>query len=116
MPKLVLKTEKGFEKTIEIEKEIITIGRDDPAHNIFNDISLDDKTVSRRHARIVRRDNRYFIEDLESLNGTFVNNLRIKEAKLKHGDLITVGINLILYHDENFGSQSDFIIPDEVHS
>jgi hypothetical protein len=63
-----------------------TIGRS-PDCGIF----LDDVTVSRRHAAIVHRDDRWSIEDLGSLNGTFVNRRRVESATLEDGDEIQIG-------------------------
>jgi hypothetical protein len=63
-----------------------TIGRS-PDCGIF----LDDVTVSRRHAILVRRDSGYFIEDQGSLNGTFVNRRRVESAQLEDGDEVQIG-------------------------
>jgi hypothetical protein len=76
-----------------------TIGRWDADNGIFPDVDLDahdeDAKVSRRHARISRNNGSYFIEDLGSTNGTYVNrgrrllpgNIQI----LKDGDEVIVG-------------------------
>jgi len=77
----------------------VMIGRWDAERGIFPDIDLDEEDpeakVSRRHARIFYRDGRFWIEDLGSLNGTFVNRgprLRPGQAApLEHGDEIIVG-------------------------
>ena len=66
--------------------ERTTIGRS-PECEIF----LDDVTVSRKHAVLVRNGNEYRIEDLGSLNGTFVNRRRIESAKLADGDELQIG-------------------------
>ena len=63
-----------------------TIGRS-PDCGVF----LDDVTVSRRHAALVQRDRRWMIEDLGSLNGTFVNRRRVESAPLEDGDEIQIG-------------------------
>jgi pSer/pThr/pTyr-binding forkhead associated (FHA) protein len=54
-------------------------------------IFLDDVTVSRRHAVLVERDGRWFVEDQGSLNGTFVNRERVESAELSDGDELQVG-------------------------
>ena len=55
------------------------------------DVFLDDVTVSRRHAVLVQRDGRFYIEDQGSLNGTFVNRRRIESAELQDGDEVQIG-------------------------
>lgn len=63
-----------------------TIGRS-PDCPVF----LDDVTVSRRHAVLVERDGRWFVEDLGSLNGTFVNRRRVESSELSDGDELQIG-------------------------
>jgi FHA domain/zinc-ribbon domain len=55
------------------------------------DIFLDDVTVSRRHAEIVRADDSFTIRDLGSLNGTYVNRTRIESAVLENDDEVQIG-------------------------
>ena len=55
------------------------------------DVFLDDVTVSRRHAEIVREQNGYVIRDLGSLNGTFVNRRRIESSVLATDDEVQIG-------------------------
>ena len=62
------------------------IGRSPDCH-----VFLDDVTVSRRHAEIVREGERYEIRDLGSLNGTFVNRHRIESAALSADDEVQIG-------------------------
>jgi pSer/pThr/pTyr-binding forkhead associated (FHA) protein len=56
-----------------------------------SDIFLDDITVSRRHAEIVRREGGYAVRDVGSLNGTYLNRERIDEAVLTNGDELQIG-------------------------
>jgi pSer/pThr/pTyr-binding forkhead associated (FHA) protein len=56
-----------------------------------SDIFLDDVTVSRRHAVLVERDGRWFVEDQGSLNGTFVNRARVESSELSDGDELQIG-------------------------
>ena len=63
------------------------IGRDEAA-----DIFLADPTVSQRHARVVFRDGQYFIEDLDSTNGTVVNGQRVESRMLQSGDRVKIGL------------------------
>ena len=67
----------------------ITIGRDSD-----NNIVLDNKLVSRHHAMIQKIKNAYFLKDLNSTNGTYINDTRIpsdKYIRLNAGDKVTVG-------------------------
>jgi hypothetical protein len=56
-----------------------------------SDIFLDDITVSRRHAEIVRQPDGYVVRDVGSLNGTYLNRERIDEAALTQGDELQIG-------------------------
>ena len=86
-PALVVRSGGGRTgETFQLEDDRTTIGRS-PDCGIF----LDDVTVSRRHAVIVKRDERFFIEDEGSLNGTFLNRRRIESAELHDDDELQVG-------------------------
>lgn len=68
------------------------------------DIWIEDSTISRKHFRIRKADNEYTIQDLNSTNGTFVNNKRILSSPLKPGDKIQISKDTIMqfdYFDEN---------------
>lgn len=56
-----------------------------------NQIQLDDFTVSRQHAIFVRQGDAWLVRDLGSLNGTYVNNVRVDESVVRHGDEVQVG-------------------------
>ena len=56
-----------------------------------SEIMLDDITVSRRHAEVERRGSSYVVRDAGSLNGTYVNQERVDEVELHHGDELQVG-------------------------
>ena len=79
---LVIRAGESFTVT----EERMSIGRT-PDAAVF----LDDVTVSRNHALLVRRDDGYYIDDLGSLNGTYVNRRRIESHKLADGDEIQIG-------------------------
>ena len=75
-------------KKVELVAKI-TIGRDSD-----NDVVVDNKLASRHHAMIQKIKDAYFIKDVGSTNGTFINNVRIpneKYVKLNPGDKITIG-------------------------
>jgi hypothetical protein len=69
-----------------IDKDVTTAGRH-PESDIF----LDDVTVSRRHAEFHRKDRRFVVRDVGSLNGTYVNRRRVEEAQLASGDELQIG-------------------------
>ena len=63
-------------------------------------IRVADGTVSREHAKLLQRDERWFIEDLGSANGTYVNGVRItKRFPLKRGDQVRCGATLLVFTD-----------------
>jgi pSer/pThr/pTyr-binding forkhead associated (FHA) protein len=62
-------------------------------------LRLDDHSVSRRHAIIVRRGGRTKLLDDRSLNGTFVNGRRAEEADLADGDVIVLGSVVLVYRE-----------------
>ncbi len=93
MPRLVV--EKGNDKGRSIsipQRGTILIGRDSSAA-----LQVRDSMTSRLHIKIESRDDEYWLHDLESLNGTFLNGQRIREAKLNYGDLIKIGETLISF-------------------
>jgi pSer/pThr/pTyr-binding forkhead associated (FHA) protein len=69
-----------------LDKDRLTVGR-----RPDSDIFLDDVTVSRDHAILVRRSVDFYIDDCGSLNGTYVNRSRIESQRLNHGDELQVG-------------------------
>ena len=71
---------------LPLRKQITTIGRG-PA----NDVTVDDRKASRRHCQIRRAGSHFTLEDLDSVNGTFLNGQRTTEAQLNDGDVIGVG-------------------------
>ncbi len=71
---------------IELVGDEMTAGRA-PEAEIF----LDDITVSRHHARFERNDSSWRLNDLHSLNGTYVNRDRVDTVDLEHGDEIQIG-------------------------
>jgi predicted component of type VI protein secretion system len=74
----------------------LTIGR-----NPDSDIVLIDERVSRIHCGLRLWDGEYYLKDLKSRNGTFVNGNRIEVTTLKPGDEVKVGATLLYFEDEN---------------
>ena len=73
-------------ESFPLNADRMTIGR-----RPDSDIFLDDVTVSRDHALLVRRGGDYYLDDLGSLNGTYVNRHRIESHRLEDGDELQVG-------------------------
>ena len=83
---ILVKFNEKVLKTIETDKEVLNIGR-----NSSNDIQIDNLSVSKIHAKITRLKDTYQVEDLNSTNGTYLNEKMISKAELKHKDTLTVG-------------------------
>jgi hypothetical protein len=79
-------------EVFSIEGERMTIGRSPDA-----EVFLDDVTVSRNHALLVRRRDGLYVDDLGSLNGTYVNRRRIESHRLANGDELQVGKYKLTY-------------------
>src|SRR6266540_3235713 len=82
-------------RRLALAGEPLTIGRDPE-----NDLVLDDRRVSRRHAEIRLRLGRYTLYDLQSTNGTFVNGRRVAEVVLSDGDRIAIGGSELVLQQE----------------
>ncbi|MEO1057764.1 MAG: FHA domain-containing protein [Actinomycetota bacterium] len=68
-----------------------------------SEISLDDITVSRRHAEVERTPEGYVVSDAGSLNGTYVNQERIDKLLLRHGDELQIGKFRLVFFERNDG-------------
>ncbi len=107
-PNATLKIERGDAAGTEFElgSTESNIGRWDADNGIFPDVDLDshdqEAKVSRRHARIIYKDGNYFVEDLGSTNGTYVNRGRRllpgNPQVLADGDEIIVGKTFLRFH------------------
>lgn len=104
--RLVIERGRSAGKQFPLSDEESQIGRWDADGGIFPDVDLDaddpEAKVSRRHARIMRRNEQYFIEDLGSTNGTFINRGRRllpgDRQPLHDGDEIIVGKTFLRFH------------------
>ena len=84
---LLVKRGPGAGSKYVLEQDVVTAGRH-PESDIF----LDDVTVSRRHAEVVKTADGYAVRDVGSLNGTYLNRERIEaEVPLANGDEVQVG-------------------------
>jgi pSer/pThr/pTyr-binding forkhead associated (FHA) protein len=93
-PALVIRAGGGREgESFPVEGERMSIGRR-PDSEVF----LDDVTVSRDHALMIRRADHWYLDDCGSLNGTYVNRSRIESHRLEEGDEVQVGKYKLTFH------------------
>ena len=86
-PALVIRAGGGrVGESFEVQGERMNIGRR-PDSEVF----LDDITVSRDHALLIRRGDMWHLDDRGSLNGTYVNRERIESRRLEEGDEVQIG-------------------------
>src|SRR3984957_899098 len=91
MSRLVLKFESSSLKEVPLGTRPVTIGRAPD-----NDIQIDNLAGSNYHARVYSEAGSLVVEDLGSLNGSFLNDIRVERAMLKDGDSILIGKHQIL--------------------
>jgi HD-GYP domain-containing protein (c-di-GMP phosphodiesterase class II) len=84
--KAYLLPQSGGGAPVPLDSPQWVVGRDSDV-----DCQIPDPKASRRHARILAVHNRYYVQDLGSTNGTFVNRDRITHERLAHGDLVAFG-------------------------
>ena len=104
MTKLYVMGGKKEHQSFDVKSETIYIGRDPE-----NDIQIDDKYISRRHLKLQRKGNQYFIQDLNTKNGTFVNGKQINPNNpfaLGEGHTIVIGMSVICLDE---GSSEDVL-------
>jgi len=92
MARLILEFNQEVVKDYSLRSRGITIGRHED-----NTIILDNPRVSGYHARIDKTGSDYILTDLQSTNGTFVNNQNVVSQRLRHGDRISIGEHLLLF-------------------
>ncbi len=102
-PRIVAIAGKLQGTVLPITDSTVVIGRESAAT-----LTLPEGAVSRRHSQIERDGDEFTLTDLDSLNGTFVNDVPIKRRTLKHGDRITIGNShfLFLLHEGVVASES----------
>ncbi|OGS20678.1 MAG: hypothetical protein A2252_04710 [Elusimicrobia bacterium RIFOXYA2_FULL_39_19] len=103
-PKFLLKFNAAVIKEIPIPESVksLTIGRKPE-----NDIVIDNPAISGQHARVTRFGDVYFIEDLNSTNGTFIKGKKILKAEIHHNDQVDIAKHSLqfIYEEELAGGQ-----------
>jgi len=95
MAKLYLKFDQQLLKEVTLEPGTLTIGRLPD-----NMLQIDNLAVSGHHAKVTGEGNQYVIEDLGSLNGTYVNNQRVGKATLNDGDQVLIGKHVVQFRND----------------
>ena len=109
MHKLNVLTGPEMGQSFELKDGLIYVGRSED-----NDIQIEDKTVSRRHLKIIRRDNRFFVTDLKSENGTFIGGDLVTsglEVEVEEGATLTIGMCMICLGRDSVEQMLPFLEP-----
>jgi pSer/pThr/pTyr-binding forkhead associated (FHA) protein len=91
----LLREDGAMAERWELGEQPVAVGRDDSANVI-----IDDDTLSRRHFLIKREGDAYYLEDLASRNGTWVDGKPAKKTKLRHHDCILAGRTIFLFSEQ----------------
>jgi len=93
---------EGYPSTRMRLRSCTSVGRDED-----NDLSFGDTMLSRHHAEFRQRNGLFYIVDLDSSNGTYVNNIRVHgERSLADGDVVTVGGTPLVFRETEFPAAS----------
>lgn len=92
--KLLVKLHGRGSQPIDLTQETFTIGR-----KADNTLAIEDPAVSGHHARIVKVQAVFFVEDLQSTNGTSVNGQAVTRHQLHDTDVITIGRHRLIFQD-----------------
>lgn len=94
MTKLQLKYNGAVVKELTLDKDETLIGR-----HPDSDLVIDNPAVSGRHCRVVKEGTAFFVEDLDSTNGTYLRGLEITKAPLRHQDEFSIAKHTVLFVD-----------------
>ena len=95
IPTLIVQRQNAPDEELRWEQPVLTIGRD-PG----NDLVIDDKQTSRRHARFEQDETGFYIRDLDSTNGTYLNGEHVVDRQLlRNNDEVWVADTVIIFRD-----------------
>jgi len=107
MAKLYVMQGRDKSQSVDLRDTPIFIGRSSD-----NDVQLRDKTVSRKHLKVFTKENRYYIEDLDSKNGTYVNGEQIlpgREIEIDEGHPIVIGMCVLCVGEGCLEAVKDYL-------
>ena len=107
MPKLILQLEELVLNEFVIGPQGVRIGRLPD-----NQVVIDNPAVSGHHARVVRDGLYCVLEDLQSTNGTFVNERPVTRRELRSGDVVRIGKHTLLFDGRESVEPDDETDPD----
>lgn len=99
----------SIRKTFEIP-DFVVLGRMQSSIPQNGEIDLNDSFISNRHCRIEKRKGQYWLTDLRSRNGTFINGQRISEALLTDCDRIRIGETELIFSTSNKSAENGFLL------
>lgn len=102
MAKLILSLDHAVLNEYPLDQERLTIGR-----RPTNDVQIDNLAVSGQHAAIIKLGNDFYLEDLNSTNGTFVNATPVKKHLLQHDDVVEFGKYQLKYIDTSVSNKGN---------
>lgn len=102
MPKIFLMLKDSIISETMLDTTLVTVGR-----SASNDIVVDNPAVSSFHARFVSNNGVCTLEDLNSTNGTYVNEQRVSRIALSNNDSIMVGTHTLLFSDPRLEDDPD---------
>lgn len=105
MAKLLIHMPDGQEVTHDLPEDKTTVGR-----RPDNSLLIEDSSVSSNHAEIFFENNSFFVKDLGSTNGTYINGSQIKKAPLTHDDELRFGS--IVTHFKSLNDSGELVIDD----